>query len=1130
MSDSDVVRQYLREIEKRLKVGEDTEGSHRPALQAFIESFNKKITATNEPARVKCGAPDFLITSTPGPLKIGYIETKDINKSLNEIEKSEQLKRYRRSLENLILTDYLEFRWYVDGKLRSSERLARADQKNKLIRDSEGQKKVIELLEAFLKHRPASVGSPKELSERMARLTHMIRDIIVEAFEINEASNLLSDLRQAFAQTLIPDLDLPEKTPEFADMFAQTIAYGLFAARCNHDDSQPFKRLGAASAIPKTNPFLRKLFETITGTDLDDEPYAGFVDDLVQLLNHADMEAILEHFGQIGKNKDPVIHFYESFLAEYDPKLREKRGVYYTPEPVVSYITRSVDHILKTRFNCQDGLADTSKITYELENGEKEKAHKVLILDPACGTGTFLYAVVDMIRDQFMQRRDAGMWSGYVKEHLLPRLFGFELLMAPYAVAHFKLGMQLAGLDLFDIMRDMWRYDFSGDERLQIYLTNTLEEVERSTQQNFFFLEKIIADEAEAAAEVKRDLPIMVILGNPPYSGHSANRSEYMKLIRSGEDFINGWDVGTDGRAKPIFGSARSTGLKKQPTFIGQLIRDYYISDNSFIKERNSKWLQDDYVKFIRWSQWRIECTGTGVLSFITNHSFLDSPTFRGMRQQLLKTFSEIYIFDLHGSTKKPEVPPKGSRDKNVFDIKQGVSIGIFVKEKEKKGPAKIYHSDLWGTRSEKSKRLLEMDVNSTKWERLKPQSPFYLFIPFNYKLSPEYESYWQITSAMPVNVLGFQTHRDKFAIAYTHAEMKKRIDDLRNKNLKDDEVRSKYKLKDNRDWKLSKAREKLKKNSSWDSALTQCLYRPFDWRFCHHGNSMMDYPRREMLDHVANKTNFILISSRQQAVTGYRHSWISTVPPESCVVSTTTREGNQAFPLYLYPNSGKIIEETMHWSSGVEGRVPNFDFNFVHEIETNLKLKFISEGSGDLKETFGPEDILYYIYSILNSPTYRKRYAEFLKIDFPRIPLTTSRIIFKNLSALGQELSSIHLFSADILTKFITSFPYSGNNEVAKGFPKYSEPGTIRKGTKKETSQGRVYINREQYFDGVPAEVWDFYVGGFQVCEKWLKDRRGRKLNYEDLTHYHKIIVALQETIRLMVEIDAAIPSWPIK
>jgi len=627
----DAVKQYLKAIERQLKIGHVTEGTHRRALQTFIDSLKPKITTTNEPDKVECGFPDILVTSPPVPLTIGYIETKDINKSLDEAERSEQLDRYFHSLGNLILTDYLEFRWYVDGEKRGVARLAWMSPSGKLRRDTDGETKVLELLQNFLAHPPVRVGTPKELAERMARLTHIIRDIIVEAFDKDRASNMLFELRQAFAKTLIPDLDTPEKTGEFADMFAQTIAYGLFAAQCNHDDTKAFRRLGAAAEIPKTNPFLRKLFETITGTDLDYEPYVGFVDDLVQLLDHADMEAVLEHFGQRGRLKDPVVHFYETFLAEYDPKLREMRGVYYTPDAVVSYIVRSVDHILKTRFDCADGLADTSKVVYKDQDGTDQESPKVLILDPACGTGTFLYTVVDLIREQFKHRRDAGMWSGFVQEHLLPRLFGFELLMAPYAVAHFKLGMQLAGQDMLDLEQNMWRYDFASDERLGIYLTNTLEEAERIAQQEMFFLERIIGDEADAAAEIKRDLPIMVILGNPPYSGHSANRSEYEKDIQKGDIYVTGWEAGPDGKAIPKEAQARRAGKKKQPTFIGRLIKDYFVCDGKWLQEKNPKWLQDDYVKFIRWAQWRIERTGAGVLGFITNHGYLDNPTFRGM-------------------------------------------------------------------------------------------------------------------------------------------------------------------------------------------------------------------------------------------------------------------------------------------------------------------------------------------------------------------------------------------------------------------------------------------------------------------------------------------------------------------
>ncbi len=657
---------YLREIEEVLRAGNATEHTYRPALKELLEAVAKKITATNEPRREKCGAPDYVISSDTrhGPFTIGYVEAKDVGKRLDEVERSEQLTRYRAFLPNLILTDYLEFRWYVEGVPRGAARLARVGKAGKLERDKDGSENVRQLLRAFLEREAASIGTPQELAQRLARLTHMIRDIIIAAIEGGHASNTLRDLRKAFAQTLIPDLEQPEKIADFADMYAQTIAYGLFAARCNHRGPTPFRRLGAAAEIPKTNPFLRKLFETITGADLDEEPYAGFVDDVATLLAHADMGSVLEHFGKRTRRQDPVVHFYETFLAAYDPKLRQARGVYYTPEPVVSYIVSSVDHILKTRFGCEQGLADTSVCQYKREgrNGQrvKQTTPRVLILDPACGTGTFLYAVVDHIREQFMARGDAGMWSGYVKKHLLPRLFGFELLMAPYAVAHFKLGMQLAGQDLpSDALRKKWAYDFAGGkkDRLKVYLTNTLEGIERAIPDLFGWY-KIISDEANSAREIKRDLPIMVVMGNPPYTGHSANQS---------------WRIENG---------------KRLPTFIGKLIRDYHSVDGHPLGERNPKWLQDDYVKFIRWGSWRIERSGAGILAFITNHGYLDNPTFRGMRQRLMKTFDEIYIMNLHGNTKKRECVPEdvqqslgiSPKDGNVFDIQQGVAICLMVK------------------------------------------------------------------------------------------------------------------------------------------------------------------------------------------------------------------------------------------------------------------------------------------------------------------------------------------------------------------------------------------------------------------------------------------------------------------
>ncbi len=467
----DPIKTYLANIECELKTGRATEHTYRPALKNLLEGLDSQIKVTNEPKRVECGAPDFILRRDG--FSVGYVETKDLGKSLDEAEDSEQLERYRKSLPNLILTDYLEFRWFVDGQLRDSARLGRIGKGNKIQMDKKGIQETTELLKLFLESRPQPIITPKDLSERAAKLAHIIRDTIVEAFEKEKASQDLKDLRDAFAEVLIPDLNKPEKTAEFADMYAQTIVYGLFAARCNHRGPGPFQRLGAAREIPKTNPFLKKLFETITGSSLDEEPYVDFVEDLVQVLANTDIEKVLENFGKRTRQEDPIVHFYETFLAAYDPETRERRGVYYTPEPVVQYIVKSVDYILKTRFGLEGGLAHTSDVVeYDREEAfldEKgrpdrskllktvqEARPKVLILDPACGTGTFLYAVMDFIRAEFMKRGDAGLWSAYVRDHLLPRLFGFELLMAPYAVAHFKLGMLLAGYDLPKEIQKQW--------------------------------------------------------------------------------------------------------------------------------------------------------------------------------------------------------------------------------------------------------------------------------------------------------------------------------------------------------------------------------------------------------------------------------------------------------------------------------------------------------------------------------------------------------------------------------------------------------------------------------------------------------------------------------------------------
>ena len=1041
------IQNYIHAIEKKLALGDATEHTHRSSLETMVESLAEGITATNEPKHIECGAPDFILRK--GSVTVGYIEAKDIGKSLDEAEKTDQLKRYRDSLTNLILTDYLEFRWYVDGECRLRARLGSPSKDVKIRRDKDGIQDVAELLIGFLSHKAEGVGTPRELAQRMARQAHLIRNLIFNAFKDEPEGGSLHTQLAAFRDNLIPDLSVEY----FADMYAQTIAYGLFAARCTSKNGASFIRLDAAQNLPKTNPFLRKLFQYIAGYDLD-ERIAWLVDDLAQVLAQANMEAVLKDFGKHSGKEDPVVHFYETFLKEYDEKIREMRGVYYTPEPVVSYIVRSVDHLLKTRFNKPQGLADD----------------KTLILDPAVGTATFLYMVINEIYQANIGKGQQGLWNNYVAEKLLPRIFGFELLMAPYAVAHLKLGLQLQETG----------YEFQSDQRLSIYLTNTLEEAIKRAETLFA---RWISEEANAAAEIKKEKPIMVVLGNPPYSGISANASVQMV---------------TD----PKTGKA-----KKELTWIGTLIEDYKVIDGQPLGERKH-WLQDDYVKFIRFGQWRIERTGQGILAFITNHGYLDNPTFRGMRQSLMNTFTDIYILNLHGNVKKREICPDGGKDSNVFDIQQGVAIGIFIKEASKEPSGRIHYADLWGLREGKYQALFETDVNDTEWTKLTPTSPFYFFNPYEEKLRPEYEQGWKVTDIFTINSTGVQTSRDGFAIDIDLSELRQRIFDMQDTKISDDDMSSKYNLREMSFWNIAEARKQLRADSEWQTKFIGMLYRPFDTRFVYYSDAIVHRRKFEVMKHMLND-NFGLLVPRQLAIQDYQHVFCTKCIAEMCVVSTNTKEQNHLFPLYLYPAEGE-----MQFESG--NRRPNLKPEFIKAASEKMGLEFVVDGKGDLEQTFGPEDIFNYAYAIFHSPTYRTRYAEFLKIDFPRLPLTSDKELFKAMAAKGSELVALHLMKSPALNNLITSYPIAGTNTVDK--------------VSYDDNNQRVYINNTQYFEGVPPEVWDFHIGGYQVAQKWLKDRKSRTLTYDDLTHYQKIVVALKETIRLMGEIDDLIPGWPVE
>jgi hypothetical protein len=1072
---------YFKALQQHLATGQATEHTYRSTLEALLEALGDDVTAVNEPARIACGAPDLAVLK--GGLMVGHVEAKDLGANLDAIARTEQLKRYRRSLENLILTDYLDFHWYVDGELRRTARLGRLDLDGTIKGDRTGAQNVADLLGDFLAHEPQPIATPKELAERMARLTHLIRDIIVTAFEMNRASTLLRDWRAAFAEVLVEGLDAPENVGQFADMFAQTLAYGLFSARVRHEHGA-FTRQRAQELIPKTNPFLREFFYQITGPDLESEPYGGLVEDLVQILNHAEMEEILADFGRRTRQDDPTVHFYETFLAAYDPALRERRGVYYTPNPIVSFIVRSVDALLKSEFKLPDGLADTAKV-----NGDQ---HKVLVLDPACGTATFLYHVINLIREDFMLRGNAGMWSGYVRDHLLPRIFGFELLMAPYAVAHFKLALQLAGYDLPEAQQADWAYDFSSDERLQIYLTNALEKAVEEPPR-LIGPTKIVAEEAQAANEVKQETPIMVIVGNPPYAVSSANKGDHIEALMD--------------RYKAA-------------------VRD----------ERNIQPLSDDYIKFIRFAHDRVERTGYGIIGMITSHSYLFGLIHRGMREELLKTFDEIYILNLHGNARMGETAPDGGVDENVFDIQQGVAIALMIKTGKGDGLTTVYYADLWGKRENKYRVLNENDVQTLDWETLKPVAPYYFFVPKDFSLQDEYENGFKVDDVFPVNSLGVEFGSKSYLLRIDDVELREFVtSSLLNPDISDSEIASRYGLRTTSGWRFETLRRAEIDRGYGPERIAKCLETPFNIQYTYYA-SLLRRPQRETL-HNMLLPNAALLTARQSRSSETGMYFVTDHIYSKDVISI--RDRATGFPLYLYPDkdAATLFDDTAtsDWAPDPDhgNRVPNLSKAFVDDLEEKLALPFDAHKVAAGQDVaFGPRDVLAYVYAIFHSPTYRERYAEFLKIDFPRVPLTSDVDLFWRLVDLGDALIRLHLMEHPKLHDTFTSFPVTGSNRVKRrgGFPKFVGKGESRTKTSDVAERNRVYINLEQYFAGVSEAVWEFEVGGYQVLHKWLKDRKGRVLSYDELRHYQQMVVALQETMRVMDDVDAVIPGWPVE
>lgn len=1045
-----IIEQYIENVNNHFKSRIAGEHTYRSDLETLIKQLVKGVNVTNEPLNVTdCGNPDYVITK--GKIPVGYIEAKDIGKDLYSKSYNEQFTRYKKELGNLIITDYLWFQFFLDEELIDEIRIGKVN--NGFVEPiPESFSKFHNLIQDFCSYIGQTIKSSRRLAEMMALKASSLQGTIEEALTSDEETLDNSSLKSQFnifKTALIHDL-----TPKgFADIYAQTLAYGMFAARLNDTTLDDFTRQEAAELIPKSNPLLRKLFGYIAGPDID-ERIKTKVNALADVFRATDVDALLRNFGKSIHVNDPIIHFYETFLAKYDPKLRKAKGVWYTPEPVVKFIVRAVDDILKTDFGFQEGISDRSRITIKVPAQDKKKpvpkiVHKVQILDPATGTGTFLIEVVKQIYKRFQNQQ--GSWNTYVEEHLIPRLNGFEILMASYSMAHLKLDM---------LLRETG-YVNKKNKRFNIYLTNSLEEFSSKIPDMFM---QVLAEESTRANEIKRDTPVMCVIGNPPYAVSSSNKGEWIQ----------------------------------------SLIRDY----KKDLNERKIN-LDDDYIKFIRYGQYYIDKNGEGILAFITNNSFIDGVTHRQMRKNLLGSFDKIYILDLHGNAKKKEVCPNGSVDQNVFDIMQGVSINIFVKtgNKKKKELGKVYHSEIFGRRDIKYSFLNENMISSIKWDKLFYKKPNYFFVHRNYDKEDKYTKGFKINTIFVNQNSGIQTKKDFLTINIDKEKLRLVVRDFQ--ELDEQELKAKFNLKDTSGWTVKKAKEDIVQNKG---SYYPIYYRPFDVRYIYmteKSGGFVGRPRLSTMKHFTKGNNYGLITVRQQSTFDFQHILISNTIMESGAISLQTKEWGYIFPLYLYSD-----QETKEIFK-VEDRKPNLNTEVVGQFASKLELKFTNEKE-DTIGTFAPIDILDYIYAVLHSPTYRNKYKEFLKIDFPRVPCPKDKNTFLQLVKLGSEIRQIHLLESPKVEDYITTYPKDGSNTITtkvakKDWELFDE----------EKQLGRIWINEEQYFDKLPLVAWEFYIGGYQPAQKWLKDRRGRVLNYDEINHYQKIIVALYETDRIMKEID---------
>jgi len=1023
-----MLKDYFQALFDAGKRGDAREETLYGPLQALVNQFAdaRKLTGVDVvtlPKKTEAGNPDFRVWDGRSRV-VGYIEAKMPGTVLDQAETSEQLKRYLHTFPNVILTDFYEFRLYRDGQRIERVVSGRPFVAQKLnmpsvVSDADGLKK---LFDAFFSFSLPRKVTAKTLAVELAKRTRFLRDqVVAEELKEQEAkkSGDIFAFYEAFHEFLIADLTLED----FADLYSQTIAYGMFAARTR--TSGEFTRRDAYERIPRTVGILRDVFRFIS---LEEVPEAlkWMVDDIAQVLSAADVKKILERFYREGKGRDPIVHFYETFLAEYDPAERERRGVYYTPEPVVGYIVRSIHKLLKEKFGKADGLADPG----------------VTLLDPAAGTMTFVAEAARVASEEYEEKYGKGAKADFIRENVLEHFYAFELMMAPYAVGHLKMSFML----------EEFGYRLKEDDRFKLYLTNTLEfeDLEQTDLPGM----RSLSEESRLAGKVKKKQPILVILGNPPYSGISTNKGKW----------------------------------------ITDLIEDYKQVDGKHFGERKH-WLQDDYVKFLRFAQWKIDQAGEGIVGMITNHGYLDNPTFRGMRQSLMTTFDEIYVVNLHGNSLKKEVCPDGSKDENVFDIRQGVAIALFVKGT---GEKTVKHHERFGLREDKYAWLDADDVKKTEWETLDPESPFYFFTPKTGSQA-RYDEFLAMPEIFPVHVAGIVTARDRFVVDIDRAALLRRIAQFRDLSMPDSVVRRGFGLKDTRGWKLPEKRKLLAKDEEWRDKAQTCLYRPFDTRWLYYHRDMVDWGRERYMYHMS-RANIAISTARTVETGSFTHALCTAEMITHHTVSL--KEVNYLFPLFLYEG---YEEDDLFAAASKKVR------------RTNIEDKLNRQLQATYGHRVAPEHVMAFVYAVLYSPAYREKYDENLKSEFPRIPFTADSKVFDRVAGIGERLIALHLMKSKSLDAPVCRFDGDGDGRVAKN---------KAAGRRYDAETQRVFINREQYFSPVPDELWSYTIGGYQVLDKWLKDRAERRLSSADIKRYCRVATALAETMKIQVELAEVYPD----